>query len=83
MQGLQRENVWRFGKGLKGRKKEDDREVNFLNKTQRAIHIYGVPLPETNTIYRSASYYIIKFLGNVIDDARALSYHQFTPRGMV
>ena len=35
-----------FARLAKGREKEDDREVNFLNKTQRAIHVYGVPLPD-------------------------------------
>lgn len=68
LQGLQRENVWRFGKGLKGR--EILRFAQYDIKTQGAIHIYGVPLPETNPIYRSAFCYIIKFFHDRAEIAR-------------
>ena len=70
--------------GHKGRKgREILRFAQYDIKNAGRDICLDIPCPETNTIYRSAFYYIIKFLGNVIDDARVLSYHQFTPRGMV
>lgn len=39
-------------------------------KAQGAIRVCGVPLPETNPIYRSAFCYIIKFFHNRAEIAR-------------
>lgn len=52
LQGLQRENVWRIGKGLKGR--EILRFAQYDINTQGAVHHRRVSLPETNTVCRLA-----------------------------